>query len=81
MSSMPVLVLNSGSSSIKFSVYEASGANRTRLFDGAVDGISTGQVPAFLHPATSRAAHSGGSVMDRNVPSARCSVWPSSLMS
>ncbi|HEV2135038.1 MAG TPA: acetate/propionate family kinase [Terracidiphilus sp.] len=41
MSSLHVLVLNSGSSSIKFSVYEASGANRTRLFEGAVDGIGT----------------------------------------
>jgi acetate kinase len=41
MSSLPVLVLNSGSSSIKFSVYEASGAARTRLFEGAVDGIGT----------------------------------------
>lgn len=41
MSSLPVLVLNSGSSSIKFSVYEAGGDNRTRLFEGAVDGIGT----------------------------------------
>lgn len=41
MSSLPVLVLNSGSSSIKFSVYEAGGVERTRLFDGAVDGIGT----------------------------------------
>jgi acetate kinase len=41
MSSLPVLVLNSGSSSIKFSVYEAGGANRIRLFEGAVDGIGT----------------------------------------
>jgi acetate kinase len=41
MSSLPVLVLNSGSSSIKFSVYEAAGADRTRLFEGAVDGIGT----------------------------------------
>lgn len=39
--SLPVLVLNSGSSSIKFSVYEAGGANRERLFEGAVDGIGT----------------------------------------
>lgn len=38
---LPVLVLNSGSSSIKFSVYEAGGSNRTRLFEGAVDGIGT----------------------------------------
>lgn len=41
MSSLPVLVLNSGSSSIKFSVYEASNGARTRLFEGAVDGIGT----------------------------------------
>lgn len=41
MSSLPVLVLNSGSSSIKFSVYEAGGAAPARLFDGAVDGIGT----------------------------------------
>lgn len=41
MPSLPVLVLNSGSSSIKFSVYEAGGAERTRLFEGAVDGIGT----------------------------------------
>jgi acetate kinase len=41
MSSLPILVLNSGSSSIKFSVYEAGGSQRTRLFEGAVDGIGT----------------------------------------
>jgi acetate kinase len=41
MSSLPVLVLNSGSSSIKFSVYEAADGARTRLFEGAVDGIGT----------------------------------------
>jgi acetate kinase len=47
MSSLPVLVLNSGSSSIKFSVYEAetsrvagNGARR-KLLEGAVDGIGT----------------------------------------
>ncbi len=38
---LPVLVLNSGSSSIKFSVYEAANGARTRLFEGAVDGIGT----------------------------------------
>jgi acetate kinase len=42
MPSLPVLVLNSGSSSIKFSVYEAGEAKRTKLFEGAVDGIGTG---------------------------------------
>jgi acetate kinase len=41
MSSLPVLVLNSGSSSIKFSVYEAGDGERRRLFEGAVDGIGT----------------------------------------
>jgi acetate kinase len=41
MLSLPVLVLNSGSSSIKFSVYEACDGQRTRLFEGAVDGIGT----------------------------------------
>jgi acetate kinase len=41
MSSLPVLVLNSGSSSIKFSIYEAGDGARTRLFEGAVDGIGT----------------------------------------
>jgi acetate kinase len=41
MSSLPVLVLNSGSSSIKFSIYEAGNGRRTRLHEGAVDGIGT----------------------------------------
>ena len=41
MSSFPVLVLNSGSSSIKFSVYETGDGQRTCLFNGAVDGIGT----------------------------------------
>ena len=47
MSSLPVLVLNSGSSSIKFSIYEAGTSRATgddrreRLYEGAVDGIGT----------------------------------------
>jgi len=41
MPSLPILVLNSGSSSIKFSVYEAGDGQRNRLFEGAVDGIGT----------------------------------------
>jgi len=41
MASLPVLVLNSGSSSIKFSVYEASNGERRKLHEGAVDGIGT----------------------------------------
>jgi acetate kinase len=41
MSSLPVLVLNSGSSSIKFSLYEAASTARSQLFEGAVDGIGS----------------------------------------
>jgi len=41
MASLPILVLNSGSSSIKFSIYEASNGARTKLHEGAVDGIGT----------------------------------------
>jgi acetate kinase len=41
MPSIPVLVLNSGSSSIKFSVYEAGNGERRKLHEGAVDGIGT----------------------------------------
>lgn len=41
MPSLPVLVLNSGSSSIKFSIYEAADGARTQLFEGVVDGIGT----------------------------------------
>ncbi len=41
MPSLPVLVLNSGSSSIKFSVYEAADGERRKLHEGAVDGIGT----------------------------------------
>ena len=41
MQSLPVLVLNSGSSSIKFSAYEAGNGERKKLFEGAVDGIGT----------------------------------------
>jgi len=41
MPSLPVLVLNSGSSSIKFSVYEACDGRRRKLHEGAVDGIGT----------------------------------------
>ena len=41
MSTLPVLVLNSGSSSIKFAIYEAGNGQRTKLNEGAVDGIGT----------------------------------------
>jgi acetate kinase len=38
---LPILVLNSGSSSIKFSVYEAEGTERRKLLEGAVEGIGS----------------------------------------
>jgi acetate kinase len=41
MSELPILVLNSGSSSIKFSTFQASAHEKNPLFDGAVDGIGT----------------------------------------
>src|ERR1039457_2043877 len=41
MASLPILVLNSCSSSIKFSVYLAGGGERRKLHEGAVDGIGT----------------------------------------
>jgi acetate kinase len=41
MASLPVSVLNSGSSSIKFSVFEAGDRERRKLHEGAVDGIGT----------------------------------------
>jgi acetate kinase len=51
MSSLPVLVLNSGSSSIKFSVYEAGDGQRTKLHEGAVDGIGTEQGKFWIKDA------------------------------
>ena len=51
MSSLPVLVLNSGSSSIKFSIYEASDGRRERLYEGAVDGIGTDQGKFWIKDA------------------------------
>jgi acetate kinase len=51
MSSLPVLVLNSGSSSIKFSVYEAGDGQRTKLHEGAVDGIGTDQGSFWIKDA------------------------------
>jgi len=41
MPDLSILVINSGSSSIKFSTFHATAAEKTQLFDGAVDGIGT----------------------------------------
>jgi len=54
MSSLPVLVLNSGSSSIKFSVYEAGNGERTKLVEGAVDGIGTDQGKFWIKNAAGK---------------------------
>jgi acetate kinase len=54
MHSLPVLVLNSGSSSIKFSVYEAADGERARLFEGAVDGIGTSHGQFWIKDSTGR---------------------------
>ena len=51
MASLPVLVLNSGSSSIKFSVYEAGNVERRKLHEGAVDGIGTDQGKFWIKDA------------------------------
>jgi acetate kinase len=51
---LPVLVLNSGSSSIKFSVYEAGDGQRTKLHEGAVDGIGTDQGKFWIKDAASK---------------------------
>ena len=54
MPSLPVLVLNSGSSSIKFSVYEAGNGERAKLHEGAVDGIGTDQGKFWIKDAAGK---------------------------
>ena len=39
MAALPILVLNSGSSSVKFSVWNAEGSERKKLLEGEVEGI------------------------------------------
>jgi acetate kinase len=51
MASLPVLVLNSGSSSIKFSVYGAGDGEPRKLHEGAVDGIGTDQGEFWIKDA------------------------------
>jgi acetate kinase len=60
MSSLPVLVLNSGSSSIKFSIYEAGDGERRKLYEGAVDGIGTEQGKFWIKDAE------GNKLVDRS---------------
>jgi acetate kinase len=54
MDSLPVLVLNSGSSSIKFSMYAESGEARHKLFEGAVDGIGTDDAHFYVSDAAGK---------------------------
>ncbi len=54
MPALPILVLNSGSSSIKFSLYEAGADERTRLVEGAVDGIGTDQGKFWIKDAADK---------------------------
>jgi acetate kinase len=54
MASLRVLVLNSGSSSIKFSVYEANGDERAKQHEGAVEGIGTDQGKFWIKNADGR---------------------------
>src|SRR5580700_6361440 len=54
MASLAILVLNSGSSSIKFSIYEASEDKRDRLFEGAVEGIGTDQGKFWITDAANK---------------------------
>ncbi len=54
MSSLPILVLNSGSSSIKFSIYEAREDKRKRLLEGAAEGIGTDQGKFWITDASGK---------------------------
>jgi acetate kinase len=54
MPSSPILVLNSGSSSIKFSFYEAREDNRKLLFEGAVEGIGTDEGKFWIKDAADK---------------------------
>jgi acetate kinase len=54
MPKLPILVLNSGSSSIKFSIYEALEDERKLLFDGAVEGIGTDQGKFWITDAAKK---------------------------
>src|ERR1700685_2128410 len=54
MPKLPILVLNSGSSSIKFSIYEALEDERKLLFDGAVEGIGTDEGKFWITDAANK---------------------------
>ncbi len=74
MSSLPVLVLNSGSSSIKFAIYEAGDGQRTKLNEGAVDGIGTDHGKFWIKDAERQEAcrPDPGSAQSRRRVQTRC---------
>jgi acetate kinase len=51
MACLPVLTLNSGSSSIKFSVYRTGDGEPQKLHEGAVDDIGTDQGEFWIKDA------------------------------
>lgn len=59
MASLPILVINSGSSSIKFSVYDRQSVEPGLFLEGAVDGIGTANSRFHAKDV------SGRSIMDR----------------
>src|SRR5579875_534056 len=67
MPSLPVLVLNSGSSSIKFSGYEAGKGQRQKLFEGAADGIATGNGKFWIEEKGERLADETPLLPNRSV--------------
>src|ERR1035441_5798360 len=56
MASLPILVLNSGSSSIKFSVFGTGDGDPQKLHEGAVDGIGADQGEFWIKDARGKKA-------------------------
>jgi acetate kinase len=56
MAGLAILVLNSGSSSIKFSVYGTGAGEPRKLHEGAVDGIGTDQGEFWIKDAKGKMA-------------------------
>jgi acetate kinase len=67
MPAQPILVLNSGSSSIKFSVYETGDTEPAKLHEGAVEGIGTDQGKFWIKDANGKKqVDQSPAVPDRN---------------
>jgi acetate kinase len=50
-----LLVINSGSSSIKFSIFAANSSSPSSLYEGEVSGIGSGHATFAFHPVTGKA--------------------------